>query len=68
MAKSDMPMTTDRYPKRKRVEVTYAPSEDSEDDWQSEEEYSSQRNKKVKPLPKKLPKHKIFPFMYVDIT
>lgn len=54
-----------RYPKRKRSEVKYVPS-DSEDDWFSdEEEYDSQPQKKAKQAPKKLPKHKIFPFMYV---
>jgi hypothetical protein len=62
---SDAPSTTNhRYPKRKRAEISYAPSEDSEDDWQSEEE-ETQSRKKTKQLPKKLPKHKIFPFMYV---
>jgi hypothetical protein len=55
-----------RYPKRKRAEVSYAPSEDSEDEWQSEDEDHAQSRKKAKPLPKKLPKHKIFPFMYVQ--
>lgn len=57
------PTTVDRYPKRKRAEISYAPSEDSEDDWPSDDEYSFQPQKKVKTLPKKLPKHKIFPFM-----
>jgi hypothetical protein len=52
-----------RYPKRKRAEVKYIPS-DSEDDWLSEdEEYSSRPQKKTKTVAKKLPKHKIFPFM-----
>jgi hypothetical protein len=53
-----------RYPKRKRAEVKYVLT-DSEDGWLSgdEEEYSSQPRKKSKTAPKKLPKHKIFPFM-----
>jgi hypothetical protein len=53
-----------RYPKRKRAEVKYL-SPDSEDDWLSEDEgeYTAQPQKKTKTVPKKLPKHKIFPFM-----
>ena len=63
---TDVAMTdaapVERYPKRKRVAISYAPPEDSEDDWASEEEYEPQP-KKTKRLPKVLPKHKIFPFL-----
>lgn len=62
MATTTTTMAIDRYPKRKRAEISYAPSDDSEDDW-SEEEYEIQPKKKSKQSSKPLPKHKIFPFM-----
>jgi hypothetical protein len=63
MADFDMTANTSRYPKRKRADVHYAPLDDSEDEWQSDEEYDSRSSKKSKQTPKMLPKHKIFPFM-----
>ena len=63
MADANQALELSRYPKRKRVEISYAPPKDSEDDWNSEDDYDSQPKKKVKTTTKKLPKHKIFPFL-----
>jgi hypothetical protein len=55
-----------RYSKRKRVQVTYAYSDDEDDILDEEEDFEPQM-KKAKRVVKNLPKHKIFPFMLVAI-